>query len=179
MKKELRTLIIAALFIALTYVFTLININLLPWNPGGGGLTHLGNIPVFIVAILFGKKAGAVVGGVGMALFDLTSAYYVWAPFTLVINILMGFAIGWIVENKKQIKWYLLASGAAVAIKVVGYYIAELIIIKMASSSATQGLWLIPIASIPANVLQVVVAAVVVLPIIGRLRVVADKFQRV
>jgi Predicted membrane protein len=177
MKKELKILIVGSLFIALTYIFTLINVNLLPWSPGGGGLTHLGNIPVFIAAILFGKKTGAVVGGVGMALFDLFSPYAMWTPFTFVINLLMGFVIGLIMENRSKIKWYLTATGAAILIKVLGYYIAELIIIQMTSSAATQGLWLIPIASIPANVLQVVAAAIIVLPIIGRLRVVAARFQ--
>lgn len=177
MKKQLRILILAALFIALTYVFTLINVNLLPFSPGGGGLTHLGNIPVFIAAMLFGKKMGAVVGGVGMGLFDLLSPYIIWTPFTFVINLVMGFVIGLIVYKRKDIKWGLIAVGLAMAIKVVGYYIAELIIIGMTSGVATEGMWAIPIASIPANVLQVAVAAVVVLPIIGRLRVVAKKFE--
>jgi len=181
MKIQLRTLVITALFIALTYVFTLINVNLLPWSPGGGGLTHLGNIPIFIAAILFGKTTGAIVGGIGTALFDITSEYLIWAPATLIVNVLMAFAIGLIVENRKKIGSYLVASGVAIAIKVVGYYIAELIIIALTSSAeataASGAFWLIPIASIPANIIQVVVAAVVVLPIIDKLRVVADKFQ--
>ena len=167
MKKELRTLIIAAVFIALTYVFTaFVNIQIPPGNPAG--LTHLGNIPVFIAAMLFGKKTGAAVGGVGMALFDLFSPYAVWAPFTFIINALMGLAIATIVEKKDKFQWYLLAIIAAIGIKVGGYYIAEGIL---------YGNWIAPVVAIPANILQVVVAAVVVLPIIGRLRGVAAKFQ--
>ena len=167
MKKQLRTLIIAAVFIALTYVFTaFINIQIPPGNPAG--LTHLGNIPVFIAAMLFGKKTGAAVGGIGMALFDLFSPYAVWAPFTLIINALMGLVIALIVENRHKFKWYLLAVVAAIIIKVGGYYIAEGIL---------YGNWLAPMAAIPANILQVVVAAVAVLPIINRLRLVVQKAQ--
>ena len=167
MKKELRTLIVAALFIALTYIFTaFINIQIPPGNPAG--LTHLGNIPVFIAAMLFGKRTGAAVGGIGMALFDFFSPYAVWAPFTLVINALMGFVIALIVENREKFKWYLLAVVAAIAIKVGGYYIAEGIL---------YGNWIAPVVAIPANILQVAVAAVVVLPIIGRLRLVVQRAE--
>ena len=74
----------AALFIALTYVFTaFINIRL-PIT-ANGGLIHLGNVPLFICAIIFGKKSGAIAGGVGMGLFDLLSGWTAWAPFTLII----------------------------------------------------------------------------------------------
>ena len=167
MKNQIRSLVITAIFIALTYVFTaFINIQIPPGNPGG--LTHLGNIPVLIAAMLFGKKTGAAVGGVGMALFDLFSPYAVWAPFTFVINALMGFTIALIVENRKKLKWYLVAVMAAIIIKVGGYYIAEGIL---------YGNWIAPVIAIPANTLQVVIGAVVVLPIIGRLQIVANKFK--
>ena len=167
MKNQIKSLIIAAVFIALTYVFTaFINIQIPPGNQAG--LTHLGNIPVLIAAMLFGKKTGAAVGGVGMALFDLFSPYAVWAPFTLIINALMGLVIALIVENRNKFKWYLVAIIAAIVIKVGGYYIAE---------GMLYGNWIAPVVAIPANILQVVVAAVVVLPIIGRLRIVANKFN--
>ena len=65
-------LVICALFIALTYVATwLINIRL-PLA-GSGGLIHLGNVPLFVGAMLFGRKIGAAAGAFGMGLFDLMS----------------------------------------------------------------------------------------------------------
>ncbi|MBQ5764266.1 MAG: ECF transporter S component, partial [Ruminococcus sp.] len=58
---------ITALMTALVYVFTaFINIRL-P-IAANGGLIHLGNVPLFIGAILFGRRVGAIAGGVGMAL---------------------------------------------------------------------------------------------------------------
>ncbi len=66
-------LTITAAFVALTYIFTaFINVKL-P-IAANGGLIHLGNVPLFIGAILFGKKTGAIAGGIGMGLVDLLSA---------------------------------------------------------------------------------------------------------
>ncbi len=157
---QIRFITITAMFIALTYVFTaFVNVKL-P-IAANGGLIHLGNVPLFIGAILFGKKTGAIAGGVGMGLFDLLSGWTAWAPFTLVIVGLMGFTIGAITEKRKGFGWNVLAIAVACVIKVVGYYIAEGFI---------YGNWAAPVSSIPGNLVQVGVAAVIVLIVIGRLQ---------
>ena len=105
---NIRFITITALFIALTYVFTaFINIRL-PIT-ANGGLIHLGNVPLFICAIIFGKKSGAIAGGVGMGLFDLLSGWTAWAPFTLIIVGLMGYAVGAITEKHHGFGWNTLA----------------------------------------------------------------------
>lgn len=157
---DIRFLTITALFIALTYVFTaFINVRL-P-IAANGGLIYLGNVPLFICAILFGKKSGAIAGGVGMGLFDLLSGWTAWAPFTFIIVAVMGFAVGAITGKRHGLGWDALAIAVAAVIKVVGYYIAEVII---------YGNWLAPAASIPGNLVQIGVAAVIVLIIIEPLR---------
>ncbi|WP_075718324.1 ECF transporter S component [Roseburia sp. 499] len=163
--EQVKFLTITAIGIALVYVFTwLVNIRL-PFAPNGG-LIHLGNVPLFIFAIIFGKKTGAIAGGIGMALFDVTSGWTVWAPFTLVIVAIMGFVVGLIAEKKKGFFWYLLAMVAALPIKIVGYYIAEGII---------KGNWIVPVTSIPGNLLQIGVAIVIVAIIIVPLKKAANK----
>ena len=162
---NVKFLTITALFIALTYVFTaFVNVRL-P-IAANGGLIHLGNVPLFLCAIIFGKKSGAIAGGVGMGLFDLLSGWTAWAPFTFVIVALMGFAVGAITEKHLGYGWNALAMGVACIIKVVGYYIAEGII---------YGNWLAPAASIPGNLVQIGVAAVIVFLIAEKLRVAANK----
>ena len=162
---NIRFITITALFIALTYVFTaFINIRL-PIT-ANGGLIHLGNVPLFICAIIFGKKSGAIAGGVGMGLFDLLSGWTAWAPFTFVIVGLMGFSVGAITEKKKGFGWKVVAILVACVIKIVGYYIAEGII---------YGNWITPASSIPGNLLQVGVAAVIVLIIAGQLQKLAER----
>lgn len=168
---DVKSIAITALFTALVLVFTVfVNVQL-PFG-GKGGLIHLGNIPLFVAAILFGKKVGAIAGGVGMALFDLLSGWTVWAPFTLVIVGLMGFAVGGIAHHKKKYieLWSALAVVVACAIKVVGYYFAEVILYSN---------YIVPFASIPGNVIQVSVAGIVTLPLIRPLRRVAAKMDLV
>jgi uncharacterized membrane protein len=73
----------------------------------------------------------------------------------------MGYTVGAICEKCRTMTAYVLALLAACVIKVVGYYGAEGII---------YGNWLVPMASIPGNLVQIGVAAVIVLPIVGKLR---------
>ena len=153
-------LTVTAIFIALTYLFTaFINVRL-P-IAANGGLIHLGNVPLFIAAILFGKKTGALAGGIGMGLFDLMGGWTLWAPFTFVIVGLMGYAVGAITEKHKGFRWNLLAMAVACVIKIVGYYIAEVIIYQN---------WIAPVTSIPGNLVQITVAVVIVLPVVEVLR---------
>lgn len=158
-------LAVTAMFIALTYVFTaFVNIRL-PFAPNGG-LIHLGNVPLFIGAILFGKKTGAIAGGIGMGLFDITSGWTAWAPFTVVIVGLMGFAVGSIAEKKRGFVWNLAAMLLAALIKVAGYYFAEVVL---------YGNWVTPFTSIPGNLIQVGCAAVIVLLVAEQLRTLMAK----
>ena len=150
---QVQFLTITALFIALTYVFTaFVNVRL-PIT-ANGGLIHLGNVPLFICAILFGKKSGAL------------SGWTAWAPFTFVIVAIMGYVVGAITEKHHGLGFDALAIVAACVIKVVGYYIAEGII---------YGNWIAPFTSIPGNLVQIGVAAVVVLIVIEPLRKAANK----
>jgi uncharacterized membrane protein len=153
-------LAIDGLFIALTCVATFFIQVKLP-IPGNGGLVHLGNVPLFIAAILFGKRTGALAGGIGMGLFDLLSGWALWAPFTFVIVGFMGFTIGLITEKHKSFTWNVFAIILACIIKIVGYYIAEGII---------YGNWITPATSIPGNIVQISIAAIIVLPILPILR---------
>ena len=117
------SMVITAICITLTYIFTaFINIRL-P-IAANGGLVHLGNVALFISAILFGKKTGALAGGIGMGLFDLLSGWTAWAPFTLIIVGIMGFVMGWMTEHKKTYPRIILAMIMVSAIKIVGYYLA-------------------------------------------------------
>lgn len=153
---------INAMFIALTFLATMcVNIRL-PIM-ANGGLIHLGNVPLFLGAILFGKKTGAICGAVGMGLFDLVSGWTAWAPFTFVIVGAMGYAVGLIMENRQKhvFGFYCFAMAVALGLKIGGYYIAEGILYNN---------WIAPAASIPGNVMQVMAAAVVALPMTAALK---------
>ncbi|MFD1359627.1 ECF transporter S component [Fictibacillus halophilus] len=155
-------LVINALFVALTLVATMF-INLKLPIAGNGGLIHLGNVPLFIAAFVFGRKTGAIAGAFGMGLFDLISGWTIWAPFTFIIVGAMGYVAGLIAEKVpgKRAIVYSIAVIAALLIKIVGYYFAEVVLYSN---------WIAPFGSIPGNVLQVVFAGIVVVPLVARIK---------
>ncbi|MDO4486966.1 MAG: ECF transporter S component [Bacillota bacterium] len=161
-------LVINALFVALTLVATMF-INIRLPIMGNGGLIHLGNIPLFLAAMIYGRKTGAIAGAFGMGLFDLISGWTAWAPFTFVIVGAMGFVAGLISEKlpTRPVIANTVAVIAALVIKIVGYYFAEVILYHN---------WVIPLGSIPGNILQVVVAGIIVVPFAGRLKKIAQKY---
>ncbi|MEZ2737817.1 ECF transporter S component, partial [Aneurinibacillus aneurinilyticus] len=129
---------------------------------------NLGNVPLFIAALVYGKKTGAIAGAFGMAFFDLISGWAAWAPFTFIIVGAMGFLAGLISEKVpgKRVLVNTLAIAVALIIKVVGYYFTEVILYSN---------WIQPIGSIPGNVMQVVIAGIIVVPLAGRLKKVAGQ----
>ena len=57
--EQVKFLTVTAVATALVYVFTaFVNIRL-PFAPNGG-LIHLGNVPLFVFAIIYGRKTGAI-----------------------------------------------------------------------------------------------------------------------
>lgn len=140
---------ITGLFIAVTLVFTaFVNVKL-PF--GYGGLIHLGNIPLFLAAMLYGKRTGFFAGAFGMAIFDILSSWTIYAPCTFITCGLMGLIVGSIVEKKQGFFWKIVAVAVALVIKLAGYYIFEAIFYHNL---------LEPFASFPGNILQVVLAAI-------------------
>lgn len=154
---EIQWMVMTALFIALTYVITgYINIRI-PFLAANGGLVHLGNVPVFVAAALYGRKSAALSGAVGMALFDLTCGWVAWAPFTFVVCGMIGWIFGFITEKHSSKGYLLVGVLAALVVKIAGYYLAERII---------YGSWMAPAASIPGNVVQILAAGVIAVPLI-------------
>ncbi|MDK2807772.1 MAG: hypothetical protein PWP24_506 [Clostridiales bacterium] len=155
-QSSIKQLTITAMFIALTLVFTsFVNIRL-P-IAGNGGLIHLGNVPLFVAALLYGKRTGAITGAVGMGLFDLLSGWTAWAPCTFVVVGLMGYTVGAVTEKHKSLPYRILALIFALAIKIVGYYLFEAFLYHN---------FVAPLGSIPGNVIQVGVAGIIVLILI-------------
>lgn len=163
-QSKTKEIILSGLLVALVFVATkFINIRL-PFSVNGG-LIHLGNTVLFMAAILFGKKKGAIAGAFGMGLFDLLSGWMLWAPFTFVIRGVMGYIIGsvaWAQDRKgESIVWNLLGIIIAGLWMISGYYITEVIL---------YGHWLTPLTSVSGNVIQLVVGMVLGLPLSAGLK---------
>jgi len=158
-KSSTFNLILSAMLIALVFVATLLLNIKLPIT-ANGGLVHLGTGMLFIASIIFGPKKGALAGAIGMGLFDLVSAYTLWAPFTIVARGLQGYIVGkiaWSFGRKgNSIAFNLLATISSIPVMVAVYYICERVL---------YGSWIIPVASIPGNLVQNVVGIAVALPV--------------
>ena len=134
--------------------------------PNAMGYIHLGDGFVLLAAIILPKKYACFAGGVGAGLADIYGGYAVWAPWTLVIKIVMVLIVQLFfdfltkrVSNGKHIAKIagipfaeLFAYVLAVLWTVSGYYIAQGFI---------SGNWIAPVADVPGNVLQAAVGSVI------------------
>lgn len=134
--------------------------------PNAMGYIHLGDGFVLLAAIILPKKYACFAGGVGAGLADIYGGYAVWAPWTLVIKIVMVLIVQLFFDflmkrasNGKHIAKIagipfaeLFAYVLAVLWTVSGYYVAQGFI---------SGNWIAPVADVPGNVLQASVGAVI------------------
>lgn len=152
-------LIISALLISLVFVATIfLNIKL-PIG-GNGGLVHLGTGMLFIASILFGPKKGAIAGSLGMALFDLMSGWTIWAPGTFIARGLQGYIVG-------KIAWSNGKNGTSIGLNILGMVVSTpvMLVVYYLYESIIFGNWIIPLGSIPGNLIQIAVGAVVAIPV--------------
>ncbi|MGM9879758.1 MAG: ECF transporter S component [Bacilli bacterium] len=111
-KKVLYNMVIIALFTALTFVGTYVQI------PLGTSKVHLGNFVCILVGLLCGGLVGGISGSLGMGLNDLLSGY---GPDTyirsFIVKFLLGFIAGalfrYLIKKEKKITYrFYFISGA-------------------------------------------------------------------
>lgn len=130
-----------AILMALTTVMTMvIHIPTI----GTNGYLNLGDMVVFLAALMLGRKGGLIVGGLGSALADVLLGYTHYAPITLAVKGLEGFIAGTILETKLGKKSPISATIIGGVWMAFGYYFAE---IFMYGAKAA-------LASIPGNLMQ-------------------------
>ena len=151
-------LVLTAILSTLVLVSTVfINIKL---PIGQGGLIHLGTGALFIVAILFGPKKGALAGAIGMGLFDIFGGWIIWAPTTIVARALQGYIVGKIAWSNghrgDSVRLNILAAVASTPVMLAVYYIGQGIMYNN---------WVAPLASIPGDLIQSVVGLLIAIPL--------------
>jgi uncharacterized membrane protein len=72
--------------------------------PYTGGYIHLGDSMVFVSGIILGKKRGAFAAGVGSALADIASIFFMWSLPTFIIKAFMAYLIGSIYSRQNNLK---------------------------------------------------------------------------
>jgi uncharacterized membrane protein len=124
------------------------------------GYIHLGDVGVFFSAFAFGPWVGAVAGGLGTALADLTSPYAQWAIFSLLIHGAQGWFAGWASHRWQGVAGLLLATLVGGAIVVAGYLLAGTILVGFGAA----------VTEVPLNVVQVAAGAIVSVPLFTAVR---------
>jgi uncharacterized membrane protein len=157
-KFKTKDMVETALLTALIFVATsFINIKL-P-IAANGGLVHLGTAMMVIAAVVFGKEKGAIAAAIGMGIFDLSSGWALWAPFTFVIRGIMGYILGGIAYSNNKKGESVIVNTIAVILSgawmIAGYYLTEVIL---------YGNWIAPIASIPGDITQIIMALIIGIP---------------
>lgn len=156
-------LIFTAMLAALVFVSTsLLNIKL---PIGQGGLIHLGTAMLFIAALLFGPKKGALAGAIGMGIFDLVGGWLIWAPITIVARFLQGFIVGKIAWSNgfkgDSVKLNIIAAVASMPVMIAVYYVGQAIMFKN---------WVAPLASLPGDIAQNLIGLLIAIPAVTVLK---------
>ena len=150
--KAIRTLVLAALFAALTCVATMVIQIPSPMN----GYVNLGDCFVLLAGWVLGPLYGSLAAGIGSALADMFTGYMHYAPGTFLIKAVMAL-IAWAVAKALITRFGGKGISAVLAelFMVVGYYLyAGLLLGKGLGALGAA-------ASIPGNLVQGAVGAVV------------------
>ena len=125
MKKKTKIIVLAALFAALTCVATMVVKIPSPLK----GYINLGDCMVLLAGWLLPPGFSFLAAGLGSALADVFSGYFVYAPVTFAIKGLMAvcayFIYKALAKKTNELVAAITAGAAAEIIMVAGYYIFE------------------------------------------------------
>ena len=145
---------------AIVYIAT----RFMPIPVGSGAVFHIGDSMVYLAAILLGKKKGVIAAALGMTIFDLTTPFFFWAPFTLIVKGGMAYLTAVIAYRKgfegDNLWNNLFAFIIAGAWMVFGYLVSGLLVYKIMSNEP-----LLAFKDIVFNIGQVTVGIALALPL--------------
>lgn len=150
-----RTLARAGLMTAIVFVVTRSFVLPIPQTKG---FFNLGEAGIYVAALLFGPAVGALSGGVGSALADLSLGYMQYAPFTLIIKGLEGAVVALVSrrlrsDRRKGLLAARLAGTVAGGVLMVsGYFLTQAYLLGLGPLAA--------LAEVPYNIVQVIVGIV-------------------
>jgi len=131
------------------------------------GYINLCDAGIFIAALLFGRRGGAVVGGASGLLLDLLLGYPQYMFFSLIIHGLEGWLAGYLGAGKTGSR-QVLALVTAGIVMVGGYFISDSIMYTMATG----------LIGIPTNLIQAIVGGILAFPIVAGIRpIVKSRFN--
>lgn len=159
MKFSTKDIVYIGLLSCLVIVATFINF-VIPIGGGQGALVHLGTTVSVIAVLVFKTRIGTLSGAIGMTLFDILGGWAIWAPATLIARLGLGYILGKCAfsNHRDANNWWFNFLGLVLGglFMIAIYYVYEAILYSN---------WIIALGSIPANVLQLVLALVIGFPL--------------
>jgi uncharacterized repeat protein (TIGR04002 family) len=162
--ERLYTLVISSVFTAIITIMTFyIKV------PSHNGYIHLGDSVIYLAACLLPTPYAVVCAGIGGMLADTLGGFIVYIIPTLIIKALLSLVFSSKTE-KILTKRNLTALIPASIITIIGYYIAEAVIISISSATDIEALlkgflspvpWSAALYCIPGNITQAVGSAIV------------------
>lgn len=146
---NLKRLTTLALFTAVNVVIA--RVFLIP-VPITHGYVNLCDAGIMLAALLYGKRGGATVGALSGLLLDLIAGYPQYMIFSFLIHGLEGYLVGlFACRHQKSATMIGLLLGAVTVI--IGYFLVDTLMYKLQAG----------VFSIPGNIIQTAVGAIVVL----------------
>ena len=180
--QNLKKMVTAALFAALTCVATMI----IKIPTPTFGYIHPGDCFVILCGVVLGPFSGALAAGIGSMFSDIFSGYASFAPATLIIKALTALVAGFLFHKLQRVflsgkgRYAAIVLGGVVgeAIMVFGYFFYEAALAAFGSgafsSTALAAGFTSSATGIPFNIVQGVVGIILALLLLPVLLKIAD-----
>ncbi len=123
-----KDLVITGLLTAIVFVsMSLLHINI------NNSALHLGSLVIVVISLVFDRKQALFASSVGAAIFDLSTEFAIYAPFTFVARLLLSLVVSFTKEKSILIQIIAATTGGILVIAV--YFISNLIIMGSVESS--------------------------------------------
>ena len=123
------------------------------------GYVNLCDAGIFIAALLFGRRGGAIVGGASGFLLDMILGYSQYMFFSLVVHGLEGFLVGQFGANKSKGQ-QMLALTIGSVVMVAGYFVSDSILYAVPTG----------LMGIPMNAVQAIMGGLIAFPAVLQLK---------
>lgn len=117
---KLKRLVTLALIVAVNVVIARVFLIPITFTHGNINLSDAG---IFLTALLYGARSGALVGGLSGFLLDLLSGYPQYMLYSLVIHAAQGAVVGKVAKTSRYSK--ILAYILGLGVLVWGYFVAD------------------------------------------------------
>lgn len=129
-------------------------------NPATRGYLNLGDVMIFVSALVFGPVVGGFAGSVGSSLSDVATGYALYAPSTFLVKGAEGIIAG-LISNRKNVWRDILAVAIGGGEMVAGYFLAEFFPLQFGWAAVTE---------VPGNMAQIIVGGFIGVPIASVIR---------